>query len=316
MARCRLLVALVPPPELTAQLRAVRALVGGPSVERIVAHVTLVPPFNVQIDRLDEVRRAVRTAVADLDPFAVELGPAASFAPTNPTLHLRVGGEELDRLRELRELVRVGPMDRPDRHEFVPHLTLRRGSDPAVTSAAPQVLQGRLGPWEVDRVHLMVQVHDERGTAWELLAEEPFGGPVVVGRGGVELHLRTIRTVEALWRAGEGDEVPQQRFLAVGGDPLVVAGELPEGPGRVVGLAVGATEARTARLVDLVVAEPHRGLGIARHLLGWWCTGAAQRGATVALAEPRTSAATAALEALGWTIVGDLAVRRLRPPPG
>jgi len=318
VARCRLLVALVPPPELVSELRALRALVGGPSVERIVPHVTLIPPFNLAVERLVEVRTVLRAAVTGLDPFAVELGPAASFAPSNPTLHLEVGGEEArERLRRLRAAVRTGPMERPDRHDFVPHLTLRRKTDPTVTATAPQVLQGQLGPWEVDRVHLLQQVHDERGTAWEVLAEEPFGGPTVVGRGGVEVHLRTIRTVEPLCCAhpdeGESLQVPER---PTEGDPLVVAAELPDVPGRVVGLAIGSTQAATARLTDLVVAEPHRGIGLARHLLAWWCTGSAQRGATVAVAEPAPSGGAAALGALGWTALGDLAVRRLPSPPG
>ena len=311
MVRRRLLLALVPPPELTAQLRGLRAVVGGPSVERIVPHVTLVPPFNLAADRVLEVRRAVRDAVRGVEPFSLELGPAASFAPANPTLHLAVGGAHhaVEALHRLRRELRAGPMDRPDRHDFVPHLTLRRGSDPAVTGAAAEVLHGRLGPWHIDRVHLMQQVHDERGTVWEVVAEEPFGGPVVVGRGGIELHLRTTRTVEPLCDASE--ERPA-RPPPLSGEPLVVAAETPDAPGRVVALAVGSVGAGTARLVDLQVAEPHRGEGIARQVLGWWYTGAGRLDASIAVAEAVGPTGAAALGALGWTIMGDLAVRRVQ----
>ena len=140
-----------------------------------------------------------------------------------------------------------------------------------------------------------------------MIAEEPFGGPVVVGRGGIELHLRTTRTVEPLCEAEEeraGRTPPD-------GEPLVVVAETPEVPGRVVALAVGSVGAGTARLVDLVVTEAHRGEGIARQVLGWWCTGAGRLGATVAVAQVGPTGA-ASLGALGWTIIGDLAVRRVQ----
>ena len=145
MARRRFLVALVPPPRLLHQLRGLRAALGGPAVERIVPHVTLVPPFNVPDGGDSQVRRDLRAAVTDAAPIEVVLGPAASFAPANPTLHLAVGGD-LAGLGRLRERVRAVAPGRRDRHPFVPHLTLLRDASAAVTDAA-----GCCASWRIRR---------------------------------------------------------------------------------------------------------------------------------------------------------------------
>lgn len=307
--RRRVLVALVPPEPILEPLRALRSLVGAPSVERITPHVTLVPPLNLR--RSDaELRAHLRDAVRDLRPFELWLGPGASFAPENPTLHLRVGGDEAatDALVQLRQRLRSDVLDREDRHGFVPHLTLRRGAGSAATAAAAEVLAGRLGPWQVDRIHLLDQVHDERGTAWSVSAEEPFGGPVVVGRGGVELHLRTSSTAERLVGEAEATTSP-----ATG--PLIVVAELPSTPGEVVARAVGSVAGDDARLLDLAVVEAHRGTGIGRQVLAHWCSEAASRGATVAISEAPL-AGSGLLVSSGWSGSGSLAWRRLGVPSG
>jgi GNAT superfamily N-acetyltransferase len=189
-------------------------------------------------------------------------------------------------------------MDRPDRHGFVPHLTLRRNAPDPVTRAAPTILCGQLARWRVDRVHLLEQLHHGAETIWSPIAEEPFGGPVVVGRGGIEVHLRTVGT----------DEPERVQVLA----------ELAGAPGAVIARADGSVGAGLARLATLEVAEEHRGLGIARQVLARWCTDAARRGATVAIAEPGAADPTSieALLPLGFALVGDpsagaVAVRKL-----
>lgn len=314
MSRRRFLVALVPPEELSDQLRAVRRLVDGPRRERIVPHVTLVPPFNTRDDSLSELRGVLRSVASATRPFDLRLGPAASFAPKNATLHLAVGGdaESLAELRALRERVRTGPMGRPDRHPFVPHLTLRRGVDDTVAHVAADVMSGHL-EWTADRVHLLEQVHDGAVTVWRPLAEEPFGGPVVVGRGGVELHLRTITIAEE--RDPDGvrvdpvdDPHPGRR--------LVVVAEPPGAPGRIIGRAHGRIGASTARLDRLEVLPHERGVGVARHVVARWCTDAASVGVDVVVADGLPPDVTAALGVLGFTVIGELAVRRLTGPAG
>ncbi len=149
---------------------------------------------------------------ADAEAFELRLGPLASFAPDTPTLHLAVGGDT-ERLVSLRDSVRRAPLDRPDRRAFVPHVTLRRSlDDPAVLEGALAALTGEVGSWTVDRIVLLEHrsVLDEAAeadagadpdAAATMLATHRRGAaragrPVVVGRGGVELDLRTVTVVE------------------------------------------------------------------------------------------------------------------------
>jgi 2'-5' RNA ligase len=295
----------VPPAGLVHQLRAVRDLVGGPAGERIVPHVTVVPPFNLGSDGYPELRRTLRDAATATEPFDLTLGPVSSFAPQNPTLHLRVGGGACPGgpLDELWRRLRRGPMDRPVRHPFVPHLTLRRRTAEEVTDAAPLVLPGVLRPWGVDRLQLLEQLHVEAETVWRTVAEEPFGGPVVVGRGGVELALRTIGVVEPLLGSPEPLGGP-----ADDGEALVVVAERPGSPGEVVARSVGFVGAGVARLCEVVVSEEQRGMGIARQVVARWCTDAARSGATVAVGD---AAGGEVLAALGFSQAGQFLVRKL-----
>lgn len=308
MVRRRFLVALVPPDGLSEQLRALRALTGGPSEERIAPHVTLIPPFNVDARLHPEVRAVLRAAATATEPIELSLGPAGSFAPTNATLHLAVGGarEAIEALAALRARVRTGPMSRPDRHGFVPHLTLRRRAPEAMTGAAGDVLCGSVD-WTVEGVQLLEQVRGDGPARWVAVAEEPFGGPVVVGRGGVELHLRSVGVVEPLAGAAPIE----------GADPhpvtgrLVVLAERAGEPGAVVGRAVGSVGAAVARLCSLEVVEASRGAGIARQVLARWCTDAARAGAELAVAD---TAHPEPLRALGFSGgAGTALIRRLVP---
>lgn len=322
MARRRFLVALVPPDALSDQLRGLRVLTGGPARERIAPHVTLVPPFNADAGSYPEIRSALRDAATATEPFDLTLGPGASFAPQNATLHLAVRGSAaaMEALVSLRERIRVGPLARPDRHGFVPHLTLRRHAPEAMTAAAAEVLCGRLD-WAVDGLQLLEQVPDGATTGWQAIAEEPFGGPVVVGRGGIELHLRTVRVVEPLLEPAPPGRAPVAEPSVAGDAPfppdgsvhgrLVVVAERPGEPGVVVGRAVGLVGPTIARLCALEVVEAARGEGIARQVLARWCTDAARAGATIAVTDaPHPEP----LRSLGFTGSGTLLTRVLSVP--
>ncbi len=321
MARRRLCVALVCPPRLARGVDDLRRMLGDTRTEVIGPHVTLVPPVNVDAAAVADAWAVVRAAATAARPFELVLGPAATFAPATPTVHLAVdgGAQDLEQLVALRGSLFAGPLSRPDRRPYVPHVTLRRSAEPAQVDGALGSLTGRLGPWQVDRVALLEHVAPDatagRGSRWFTLAEEPFGGPEVSGRGGVELHVRAVRAVEPtaadlLGRADLAGGV-------VGADPgrrLVVVAEPPSAPGQPVAVAVGSVDGSTARLGGVVVDAPSRRQGIGRRTLLAWSSAAASRGAQVVLvdrpAEGHGPAWPALLEDCGFATVGDVSVRR------
>src|SRR5688572_1459388 len=126
MARQRLGVVLLVPHPIATQVDGIRRALGDGALGRIEAHLTLVPPVNVAERDLPKVFAIVRAAAATVEPLALRLGPVTTFAPVNPVAYLRVGGEApvLDALERLRNGCLQGPLDRPQDHLFVPHVTV------------------------------------------------------------------------------------------------------------------------------------------------------------------------------------------------
>jgi 2'-5' RNA ligase len=310
-------VALLPPPALSARVRALRDALDDPRRHDLPPHLTLVPPIDLDPEGAAQLRALLRDVVADREPLQLELGPAASFAPVTETLHLRVGGD-VAALHELRDDFRRSPVDRPDHHPFVPHVTLLQRSEPERVAAGLATLVGTVGEWQVDRIHLLERLRPPGGAVWHPVAEEPFGGPHVVGRGGVELHLRAISTLEPAAAVLHGvdapdDELdidPQDLVLPAGGELLVVVAEQPGDP-TPVAVAMGSASAAGATLAHLVVEESSRGLGIGRQVLTHWCFAAARRGARLASAGSNSEDGDGVLAATGFVRVGRTWCREL-----
>jgi len=283
VARTRLFVALLPEPEQWSWLDEVRRGLEVPEPFRIPPHVTLVPPVNVAPADLDEVDRTLAAAVESVEPFDLELGPATTFLPDTPTIQLSVAGD-LVALGRLRARLVDGPLDRPDRRPFVPHVTLVPSAERATIDAALHTLQGVAAAWPVRSVHVLERRHDPG--RWVTVAELPLGAPRVVGRGTRPWTLRTVRMVpgpvgELCRVAARG---PSERPDV--DQPLVVVAEAApaDGTGPPAGAAVGVLGPSGAELRSLVVAPEERGLGLGARLLAEWCSQAAGTGARVAVA--------------------------------
>jgi 2'-5' RNA ligase/GNAT superfamily N-acetyltransferase len=308
MTRRLFAVALLPCGSLASGIDGLRRLVADPRRGDLPTHLTLVPPIALDESGVAGLPVALGRAARSVSPFELELGPAASFAPRTSTLHLAVGGQ-LDRLSELRDALRVEPLDRPDEHDFVPHVTLLQRATPAQVGAGLTLLSSTLQEWQVGSLTLLERLRPESGPVWHPVAEEPLGGPRVVGRGGVELHLRSGSVLTPAVAALTGWTWPP--LLPAGGATLVASAELRGAPGEPVGAAIGRADAQGAVLDHVVVAGAHRGQGIARHVVGEWCREAVERGAGVVAARPTghsTDGAAASdpgafLGALGFTAI-------------
>lgn len=324
MSRRLFAVALLPTGEALATVETLRTVIGDPRRADLPAHVTLVPPVNLPADQAPLARTTLRDAARSVAPFELRPGPAATFAPQTSTLHLSVEGD-LDVLGRLRDALRADPWGRPDDHPFVPHLTLLQRATPEQVAAGTALLVGASSRWTVDSVHLLERIETVDGRIWHPVAEEPLGGPRRVGRGGVELDVRVISTVEPEMAetpgmaglVGDWDGSP----LPAGDELLVAVAEEPDSPGRVVGVAVGRSGSSGAVLERVVVDAGRRREGVARRLVADWCDAARGRGAGV-VAASITSATppvgdpdpTAVAAALGFSSIGSgVWCRRLGP---
>jgi 2'-5' RNA ligase/GNAT superfamily N-acetyltransferase len=284
MPRRRVAVALLPPAGLSAKIQAVRSFLGDPRIDRIAPHLTLVPPVNLADQDVEQLQGLLRSVGSATTPFMLTLGPVSSFSPNTPTLHLAVQGD-LPALRALRDQLRVPPVNRPEVWPFTAHVTLRDSVPAEQIDPALQLFRGELQPWPVTRLYLLEFSPLNNAEVWLPILEEPFEAPVVVGRGGVELLLRTLNLLEpgvAQLLTGMGFQ-PAAEEEDLSGLMLVVAERL-ERPGVPVAAALGTVAGRTAELLQFGVESEHRRVGIGRQVLMHWCAEAARRGAIRAIA--------------------------------
>jgi 2'-5' RNA ligase len=295
-------VLLVPAP-VAAEVQGLRRALGDPALERIPPHLTLLAPVNVRDVDVDAAVAVVTAAAAAAEPLRVDLGPVVSFAPVTHTVHLAVGGPDLDALGVLRAGVHQAPLARPDVHPWTPHVTLAAEAEPGRVTAALGALDRYRAEVVLDRVHVLVQDPDR---VWNPLADAALGPLAPSGRGGFEVAV------------------------AVSDGPGPAASGLFAGRGvaatatidaAVVGAARGWSTASTLTVAEVVVAVGHRGLGVGRRLLASLEAEAVMRGCGELVAPGVDGAAARSfLAGAGWRRAGagDDATwsRPLRPTGG
>lgn len=273
MPRLRLGVALLLPEPVATQVDGLRLACDDGALERVPPHLTLVPPVNVRVDDLPEALRVLRTAAASVRPFTLRLGPPSTFLPATPTLHLAVGGrgDATAVLRRLRDAVFLPPLERSLTFGFVPHVTLSDDMEPERIEASIEALSGFVVETAFDRVHLLQeQRHGEVHRRWVPIADAPFAPLIVVGRGGVELHLAVTRLVDpeavAFETGSWPDDAPHvpRSDAPPGCEQVVVTARRRDA---VVGVARGWGGSSRSELRSLLVAPDQRREGIARQLV-------------------------------------------------
>ena len=184
---------------------------------RIPPHVTLVPPVNVAAPLVGAALATLRAAAAAVrGPLQLSLGPVCTFAPANPVLYLRVGGD-LEHLRSVRDAAFTPPFERHLSRPWVPHVTVARDASADRIAAAVAALDRYTVATTLDRVVLLVL--DEADRRWTPLADAALGPPAVVGTGGG----RSSSPGDAWWtRRGSPCWGPSAKRLRPRGPRLVL----------------------------------------------------------------------------------------------
>ena len=283
MPRARLGVVLLVPPRAAAGVDLLRVALGAAgSVSHVPAHVTLVPPVNVDRERLPEVESLVRRAAAGCPPVAATLGPPATFLPDNPVLYLRVRERSAEaRIGALRAAVLVDPLARPITWPFVPHVTLMDGGDPARVEAAATALADHEVDVVFEGLALMQEQRDDEGErVWRPLLEAPLGGPAVVGRGSLPLALSVGAALDAdasAWFDAAWEDHDRHRS-GPSWQPAEQLAVVARREGAVVGAANGLLRDGEAHLERLLVDASVRGEGVGGHLLAAFTAAVLERG--------------------------------------
>ncbi len=279
MARLRLGVALLVPPPVSYEVDGLRRALGDAAVDKIPAHLTLVPPVNVPERSLEEAHAAVRAAASSTPPLRVQLGPPATFWPDNPVVYLSVAGD-LDLLYALRDTVFAGPWARSLSWPFVPHVTLLDGADPSSVEHVLESIAAYHARVTFERVHVL---QESAGRTWRPVADTHFGGSAVIGRGGLPVELSVSEhpdLLAAAWAREEWAHHDRAR-LADRWSTEETFAITARREGEVVGLAEGAVRGEECHLARLIVERASRGQGVGSKLTSAVESLAAGRGCRV-----------------------------------
>ena len=175
MARHRLGVVLLVPEPWSTEIDGLRRALGDGALTRIPTHLTLVPPINVREDDLPAAFDVVHAAAGACPVLELALGPVATFAPVNPVAYLTVSGAPtaMSHLVGLKDALLAGPLERPEDHPFVPHVTV-----------ASDLPEDRLVAAELALSELHIDVAFERvvvlaeqdGHVWTPVGDAALGG--------------------------------------------------------------------------------------------------------------------------------------------
>jgi 2'-5' RNA ligase/8-oxo-dGTP pyrophosphatase MutT (NUDIX family) len=163
------------PEPLGIHVQAWRRALRDPTRDRIVPHLTLVPPQTVAERDLGRAAALVERAAAEAVPFLVVLEGAATFLPDSPCAFLvvREGGPAL---QALEVALQASPLERRT-HPFHPHVTVTQDLPAAEIEAAARELAGFRASFPVREVALMRQDPDR---VWRPLASVPVGASTAI----------------------------------------------------------------------------------------------------------------------------------------
>jgi 2'-5' RNA ligase len=169
MSRRTIGVAIAIPEPFGSELQRWREHFGDPMAHAIPTHVTLSPPITVRDGELEKIDQHLREAAAAEGPFPMRLGGSATFRPVSPVVFVQVasGISDCERL-ELR--IRSGPLDRPVRFPYHPHVTIAHDLPEDVLDQAFDALAGYTADFTVGGFCL----YEHEDGVWRPRSEYPL----------------------------------------------------------------------------------------------------------------------------------------------
>ncbi|ONH59691.1 phosphoesterase [Frankia sp. CcI49] len=165
-------VAIGIPEPFRTELRDWRKRLGDPNAGLIVPHVTLLGPTEVLPSELATIERHLAGVAVGHEPFVIRLQGSGTFRPLSPVVFVTLAqGTSCCELLE--KAVRSGPLDRPTRFSYHPHVTVAHELDEVSLDRAFDLLAEYRASFEVTGFELY-----ERGDdcAWRQLRHFPFAG--------------------------------------------------------------------------------------------------------------------------------------------
>ncbi|HKJ12660.1 MAG TPA: 2'-5' RNA ligase family protein [Ornithinimicrobium sp.] len=130
-------VVLVIPDPVGPEVTRIRAALGDPRAEGMPAHITLLPPTDVDTERLDDLRAHLARVGQGHAAMRISLAGTQTFRPVSDVVYLALG-EGVQACHDLGRAVCRGPVPTPSPFPFHPHVTLAHDLQPTRLDAVQE----------------------------------------------------------------------------------------------------------------------------------------------------------------------------------
>jgi 2'-5' RNA ligase len=151
-----------------------------PGLPHLAAHITLLPPRLLHGSEQDALHMLAQVC-GHAEPFEVTLGDVHSFAPTTPTVYIRVAFGAA-RLQELHDQLNKEVLACTEEWTYIPHLTIAKMANEQAAERGLQTARERWQAYEGSRKILLDRltfVREEETNRWIDLAPVSLGGSLV-----------------------------------------------------------------------------------------------------------------------------------------
>ncbi|MEU9700794.1 2'-5' RNA ligase family protein [Streptomyces sp. NPDC047981] len=166
-------VSIAVPEPYGSLLQELRAGFGDPAAHGIPTHVTLVPPTEVDAERLPAIQAHLAEVAAGVRSFPVRLSGTGTFRPLSPVVYVTLA-EGVSSCGWLQERVRdeSGPLVRELQFPYHPHVTVAHGIAEEAMDRAYAELADFEAAWTCSSFALYEQGEDG---VWRKLRVFEFG---------------------------------------------------------------------------------------------------------------------------------------------
>jgi len=151
-------VAIAVPEPWGTELQGYRGALGDDTADGIPTHITLMPPFEVDVDQLPVIEEHLAQASADARSFTIRLRGTGTFRPVSPVVFVMLS-EGISACEQLAQTIRRGPLAIDLQFPYHPHVTVAHHLCDDALDKAYQELARFECDFEVNRFSLYV--HDQ-----------------------------------------------------------------------------------------------------------------------------------------------------------
>lgn len=152
-----------------SQLQDFRVRLGDHAARLIPTHITLLPPYDVAAEQLDEVHEHLSRCAAAAVSVHLRLRGTGTFRPVSPVVFVNVVAG-ISQCELLAAAVQSGPLDVERRFQYHPHVTVAHDVEPNLLDRAFDELADFDAAFEAREMCLY---HHHPDTGWE--PRESFG---------------------------------------------------------------------------------------------------------------------------------------------